>query len=330
MNTFGKYFRCTTFGESHGAALGAVVDGCPPGISFSKDDLLPLLARRRPGLSPLSSPRNEADEPVILSGIFEGKTTGMPVAMAVYNTNQKSSDYESIKDLFRPGHADFTYQARYGVRDYCGGGRSSGRETVSRVLAGGLAMKLLSAGEISVSGRILEIHGETNPALFEEKILSAKEAGDSVGGIAEITISGCLPGLGSPVFDKLDSALASAIMSIGAVKGVEIGDGFLSAKKYGSENNDCMGKDGFLSNHAGGILGGISNGEDIIVRFAVKPTPSIKKEQRTVSKTGEETVISTGGRHDPCIVPRIVVVAECMAAITIADAILAQNAIKMH
>ncbi|WFN36994.1 chorismate synthase [Methanomicrobium antiquum] len=330
MNTFGRYFRCTSFGESHGCALGVIVDGCPPGVFFSEEDLLPLLERRRPGLSPLSSPRNEPDKPVILSGIFEGKTTGMPVAMAVFNTNQKSGDYDSIKNLFRPGHADYTFQAKYGIRDSRGGGRSSGRETVSRVLAGGLAMKYLSGSGISFKGKILEIHGNNNPEQFEEEILSAKNNDNSVGGIVEITISGCPPGLGSPVFEKMDAVLASAIMSIGAVKGVEIGDGFLSAKKYGSENNDCMGKDGFLSNHAGGILGGITNGEEIIIRFAVKPTPSIKKEQKTVSLTGEETLISTHGRHDPCIVPRIVVVAECMAAISIADALLAQNAIKMQ
>ena len=330
MNTFGRYFRCTSFGESHGCALGVVVDGCPPGVFFSEEDLLPLLERRRPGLSPLSSPRNEPDKPVILSGIFEGKTTGMPVAMAVFNTNQKSGDYDSIKNLFRPGHADYTCQAKYGIRDSRGGGRSSGRETVSRVLAGGLAMKYLSGSGISFKGKILEIHGNNNPEQFEEEILSAKNNDNSVGGIVEITISGCPPGLGSPVFEKMDAVLASAIMSIGAVKGVEIGDGFLSAKKYGSENNDCMRKDGFLSNHAGGILGGITNGEEIIIRFAVKPTPSIKKEQKTVSLTGEETLISTHGRHDPCIVPRIVVVAECMAAISIADALLAQNAIKMQ
>lgn len=330
MNTFGRYFRCTSFGESHGCALGVIVDGCPPGVFFSEEDLLPLLERRRPGLSPLSSPRNEPDKPVILSGIFEGKTTGMPVAMAVFNTNQKSGDYDSIKNLFRPGHADYTFQAKYGIRDSRGGGRSSGRETVSRVLAGGLAMKYLSGYGISFKGKILEIHGNNNPEQFEEEILSAKNNDNSVGGIVEITISGCPPGLGSPVFEKMDAVLASAIMSIGAVKGVEIGDGFLSAKKYGSENNDCMGKDGFLSNHAGGILGGITNGEEIIIRFAVKPTPSIKKEQKTVSLTGEETLISTHGRHDPCIVPRIVVVAECMAAISIADALLAQNAIKMQ
>ncbi|MBN2733235.1 MAG: chorismate synthase [Methanomicrobiaceae archaeon] len=328
MNTFGRFFRCTTFGESHGRALGCVVDGCLPGILFSEEDLLPLLARRRPGMSPLSSPRKEEDKPVILSGVFEGKTTGTPVAMIVYNSDQRSGDYDAIKDLFRPGHADYTYQSRYGIRDHRGGGRSSGRETVSRVLAGGLAMKLLEKEGITISGSILEIHGETNPERFEEIIIAAKEGGDSVGGIVEIKISGCPAGIGSPVFEKLDSALASALMSVGAVKGVEIGDGFLSAGKFGSENNDCMGKDGFLSNHAGGILGGISNGEDIIVRFAVKPTPSIKKEQKTVSVSGEETLISTGGRHDPCIVPRVVVVAECMAALVIADGILAKKAIR--
>ncbi|MBP2134111.1 chorismate synthase [Methanomicrobium sp. W14] len=328
MNTFGRFFRCTTFGESHGNALGVVVDGCPPGIKFSENDLLPLLARRRPGLSPLSSPRKEEDNPVILSGIFNGKTTGMPVAMAVFNKDQKSGDYETLENLFRPGHADFTYQSKYGARDFRGGGRSSGRETVSRVLAGGLALKLLERDGISVSGKILEIHGETDPEKFSDEILSAKNSNDSVGGIVETKISGCPAGLGDPVFGKLDASLASAIMSIGAVKGVEIGDGFLSAKKFGSENNDCMDKSGFLSNHAGGILGGISTGEDINVRFAVKPTPSIKKEQKSVTVAGSETTVSTGGRHDPCIVPRIVVVSECMAALVIADCILSQNSIS--
>ena len=325
MNTFGRIFRCTTFGESHGRAVGVVVDGCPAGIEFSEEDVMPLMERRRPGKSPLSTSRIEMDTVEILSGVFEGKTTGTPVAMMIRNENFRSGDYNELKDLFRPGHADYTYHEKYGVRDYRGGGRSSGRETAARVMGGALAIRLIESRGITVSGRILEIHGERDPDLFEKEILSAKESGDSVGGIVEVSIKGCPAGLGDPVFGKLDAALAAALMSIGAVKGVEIGDGFLSAKAFGSENNDCMDKSGFISNHCGGILGGISNGEEIIVRIAVKPTPSIEKEQRTVDTSGSERIISVRGRHDPCIVPRVVVVAECMAALVIADAYLSNK-----
>lgn len=325
MNTTGRYFRCTTFGESHGRAIGAVVDGCPAGIEFSEADVMPLMERRRPGKSPLSTSRSESDRVEILSGVFEGVTTGTPVAMIIRNENFRSGDYDELKDAFRPGHADYTYHMKYGFRDYRGGGRSSGRETAGRVMAGALAMKLLGLDGVSVSGKILEIHGEKNPDLFEEEILSAKRSGDSVGGIVEITIKGCPAGLGDPVFGKLDASLAAAMMSIGAVKGVEIGDGFLSAGVFGSENNDCMDSSGFLSNHCGGILGGISNGSDIVFRIAVKPTPSIEEEQKTIDTLGSERIISVGGRHDPCIVPRIVVVAECMAALTVADALLSQK-----
>jgi chorismate synthase len=325
MNTTGRFFRCTTFGESHGRAIGAVVDGCPAGIEFSEDDVMPLMERRRPGKSPLSTPRSETDQVEILSGVFEGVTTGTPVAMIIRNEDFRSVDYNYLKDMFRPGHADYTYQQKYGIRDYRGGGRSSGRETAGRVMAGALAMKLLRCGDITVEGRILEIHGETDPAIFEEAILSAKRSGDSVGGIVEVSVKGCPAGLGDPVFGKLEASLAAAMMSIGAVKGVEIGDGFLSAGALGSENNDCMDKSGFLSNHSGGILGGISNGNEIVVRIAVKPTPSIEKEQKTVDTSGSERTISVGGRHDPCIVPRVVVVAECMAALVLADAFLSQK-----
>lgn len=325
MNTTGRLFRCTTFGESHGRAIGAVVDGCPAGIEFSEDDVMPLMERRRPGKSPLSTPRSETDRVEILSGVFEGKTTGTPVAMIIRNEDFRSGDYEELKDVFRPGHADYTYDRKYGIRDYRGGGRSSGRETAGRVMAGALAMKLLDREDISVEGRVLEIHGETDPAIFEETILSAKNSGDSVGGIVEVSVKGCPAGLGDPVFGKLDAALAGAMMSIGAVKGVEIGDGFLAAGAFGSENNDFMDESGFLSNHCGGILGGISNGNEIVVRIAVKPTPSIEKEQKTIDASGRERMISVGGRHDPCIVPRIVVVAECMAAVVVADALLAQK-----
>lgn len=312
MNTFGRNFRITTFGESHGRALGAVIDGCPPGIPLDETDIQPLLDRRRPGTGPLSSPRLETDRVEILSGVFEGKTTGTPIAMIVRNRDVQSEDYEELRDIFRPGHADFTYHAKYGIRDHRGGGRSSGRETVGRVAAGALAMKYLAMNGITVASRIVSVHGKTEPAAIEAEILAAKNTGDSVGGIAEIVAKGCPAGLGDPVFYKLDAAIAGAMMGIGAVKGVEIGDGFAVAGSFGSHNNDPMTKDGFATNHAGGILGGISSGQDIVVRIAVKPTPSIAKTQKTRDIHGNVVDISVGGRHDPCIVPRIIPVAEAM------------------
>jgi len=325
MNTFGRNLRITTFGESHGKALGAVIDGCPPGIPLDLTDIQPLLDRRRPGKSPLSSPRQETDRVEILSGVFEGKTTGMPIAMIVRNSDSRSEDYEDLRDKFRPGHADFTYQEKYGIRDHRGGGRSSGRETIGRVAAGALAIKYLALHGITVSGRIVSVHGKTEPAAIEHEILAAKEAGDSVGGIAEIVAKGCPAGLGDPVFGKLDAAIAGAMMGIGAVKGVEIGDGFAVAGRYGSHNNDAMTKDGFAGNHAGGVLGGISSGQDIVVRIAVKPTPSIAKTQVTRDIHGNVVNISIGGRHDPCIVPRILPVAEAMLALVLMDALLEQE-----
>lgn len=325
MNTFGINFRITTFGESHGAAVGVVVDGCPPGMALSETDIQPLLDRRRPGTSPLVSPRNEQDRLEILSGIFDGKTTGTPIAMMVRNNEARSQDYEELKTLFRPGHADFTYQQKYGTRDHRGGGRSSGRETVGRVAAGAVAMKYLAAKGIAVSGRIVSVHGKTGQGEIEAEITRAKNAGDSVGGIAEIVAKGCPSGLGDPVFGKLDAQIAGAMMGIGAVKGVEIGSGFAVAGRFGSENNDPITKDGFLSNNAGGILGGISSGQDIVVRIAVKPTPSIAKPQRTVDINGNDAGITVKGRHDPCIVPRIVPVAEAMLALVLADAVLEQE-----
>ncbi|NYT05777.1 MAG: chorismate synthase [Methanomicrobiales archaeon] len=322
MNTFGRNFRCTTFGESHGPALGVVVDGCPPGIPFSEEDVRPLLERRRPGTGILVSARREPDEVRILSGTFSGMTTGMPVAMAVGNRDVRSGDYEALKDVFRPGHADVTYAQKYGIRDYRGGGRSSGRETVARVCAGALALRVLEPHGIRIAGRAVEIGGVADPASMEAAILDAKDAGDSVGGIVEIVASGCPPGLGDPVFGKLDALLAAAMMGIGAVKGVEIGDGFAAARMRGSEQNDPMTAAGFASNHAGGILGGISTGAEIVVRIAVKPTPSISLPQATVDSRGRETEIRISGRHDPCIVPRIIPVAESMAALVLADALL--------
>jgi chorismate synthase len=325
MNTFGRNFCVTTFGESHGRALGAVIDGCPPGIPLDETDIQPLLDRRRPGSSPMTSPRNETDTVEILSGVFEGKTTGTPIAMIVRNRDVQSRDYEELRTVFRPGHADFTYQEKFGIRDHRGGGRSSGRETVGRVAAGALAMKYLAMNGISISGRIVSVHGRTDPAGIEEEILAAKQAGDSVGGIAEIVAKGCPAGLGDPVFGKLDALIAGAMMGIGAVKGVEIGDGFAVAGRFGSENNDAMTKDGFATNHAGGILGGISSGQEIVVRIAVKPTPSIAKTQKTKNIHGNVVEISVSGRHDPCIVPRIIPVAEAMLALVLADALLEQG-----
>ncbi|MCU0631726.1 MAG: chorismate synthase [Methanolinea sp.] len=328
MNTFGRTFRLTTFGESHGPALGVVIDGCPPGIALSEGDIQPFLDRRRPGRSPLSSPRQEGDRVEILSGTFEGLTTGAPIAMLVRNSDVRSGDYESLKEVFRPGHADFTWWKKYGIRDYRGGGRSSGRETVARVAAGAVAAKILAHRGIQVKSRILEIHGSTTPEGMEREIEEAIRAGDSVGGIVEITARGCPPGLGDPVFGKLDALIGMALLGIGAVKGVEIGEGFAAARMRGSEQNDQMREGGFLSNHAGGILGGISTGEDILVRIAVKPTPSIAKEQRTVDLGGKETVISVRGRHDPCIVPRLAPVAEAMLALVLADALMEQERIR--
>ena len=325
MNTFGRNFRITTFGESHGPAVGAVIDGCPTGMALAGQDIQPLLDRRRPGNSPLATARSEHDKVEILSGTFEGKTTGMPIALLVRNEDSHSSDYAAIKDSFRPGHADFTYQEKYGIRDYRGGGRSSGRETVGRVAAGAVALKYLAARGIGVCGRIVEVHGKSDPQEIEHEILAAKSVGNSVGGIVEIVAKGCPTGLGDPVFGKLDAQIAGAMMGIGAVKGVEIGDGFAVAGKFGSENNDQMTANGFLSNHAGGILGGISTGQDIVVRIAVKPTPSIAQTQQTRDIHGNAVDISVTGRHDPCIVPRIVPVAEAMLALVIIDCLLEQE-----
>ena len=325
MNTFGRNFRITTFGESHGNALGAVIDGCPPGIPLDGTDIQPLLDRRRPGRSPLTSPRQETDTVEILSGVFEGKTTGTPIAVIVRNRDVRSGDYEHLREVFRPGHADFTYQEKYGTRDHRGGGRSSGRETVGRVAAGAIAMKYLAMNGITVSGRIVSVHGKSGPAEIEAEIRAAKDAGDSVGGIAEVVAHGCPAGLGDPVFGKLDALIAGAMMGIGAVKGVGIGDGFAVADRFGSENNDAMTGEGFASNHAGGILGGISSGQDIVVRIAVKPTPSITKTQKTRDIHGTVVDISVGGRHDPCILPRIIPVAEAMLALVLADCLLEQG-----
>ncbi len=325
MNTFGTNFRITTFGESHGAALGVVIDGCPTGMTLSESDIQPALDRRKPGTSPLVSPRKEADKVEILSGVLDGKTTGTPLALLVRNHDAHSQDYEELKTLFRPGHADFTFQQKYGIRDYRGGGRSSGRETVARVAAGAVAAKFLASLGITIKGHIVSVHGKTGANEIEAEILAAKNAGDSVGGIAEITAKGCPAGLGDPVFGKLDATIAGAMMGIGAVKGVEIGAGFAVAGRFGSENNDPITKTGFLSNNAGGILGGISSGQEIVVHIAVKPTASIAKPQKTIDASGNDASITVKGRHDPCIVPRIIPVAEAMLALVLVDAVLEQR-----
>ncbi|MDD1698663.1 MAG: chorismate synthase [Methanoregula sp.] len=325
MNSFGRNFRITSFGESHGPAVGVIIDGCPARMKLTAEDIQLMLDRRRPGTSPFTSSRNEMDRVEILSGIFEGRTTGAPIALVVRNEHQNSKDYEEIREKFRPGHADFTCREKYGIHDYRGGGRSSGRETIGRVAAGAIALLYLSEHGITITGKILNIHGKTDPDEFGQEILSAKNSGDSVGGIVEVTADGCPPGLGDPVFGKLDALIAGAMMGIGAVKGVEIGDGFGVAGRFGSENNDQMARDGFLSNHAGGILGGISSGQEIVVRIAVKPTSSIARIQQTRDIHGNVVEISVGGRHDPCIVPRIVPVAEAMLALVLMDCMLEQT-----
>jgi chorismate synthase len=325
MNTFGRNFKITTFGESHGKALGVVIDGCPARLELSETDVQPLLDRRRPGKSTLESPRQEPDKVQILSGTFNKKTTGAPIAMIVKNDDIRSEDYEALRDVFRPGHADVTYYEKYGIRDHRGGGRSSGRETLARVAAGAVAIKCLAQHGIAVSGKIVEVHGKTRLQEIEDEIRAAQAAGDSVGGIVELAATGCPAGLGDPVFGKLDAQIACAMMGIGAVKGVEIGDGFAAARRTGSENNDSMTATGFTSNHAGGILGGISTGQEIVVRIAVKPTPSISKVQQTRDVGGNEVKIAITGRHDPCIVPRILPVAEAMLALVIFDCLLEQK-----
>jgi chorismate synthase len=357
-NSVGEFFRITTFGESHGAAVGVVVDGCPPGLELTTDDVQRELDRRRPGQSAVTTARREADRVEILSGVFEGKTTGSPIAMVVRNTDVNSTPYLEIKNKPRPNHADLTYFLKYGHYDWRGGGRASGRETVGRVAAGGIAKKLLKTLGIEILGHVVEVHGvrvgrvslddirrntPRNPVRcadpetarrMEREILTAKKLGDSVGGIVEVLALNVPPGLGEPVFDKLDADLAKALMSIGAVKGVEIGAGFEAAKRRGSENNDPIALRGgrivTLTNNSGGILGGISNGMPIVVRAAVKPTSSIAVEQRTVDlEKMEETTIKVKGRHDPCIAPRVLPVCEAMVAVTLADHALRAGTITM-
>ncbi len=316
-NTFGKIFRVTTFGESHGKALGAIVDGCPSNLSLSEEDIQLQLNRRRPNASDLSTPRMEKDNVTILSGVFNGKTLGTPICAMIQNEDIGTSEYNVLQNIFRPGHADYTYEKKYGIRDYRSGGRSSGRETIGRVIGGAIAMKVLKEKNIIVSARgsydLSKLANENGDVDFDN-------VNDSIGGIVECVVKGCPAGLGEPVFDKLDAELAKACMSIGAVKGVEIGAGFDVTTMTGSENNDQMSSsEKFLTNNAGGILGGISNGNDIVVRVAIKPTPTIAKKQKTIDINGNETEVELKGRNDICIVDRVVVVVESMVAMTILD-----------
>jgi chorismate synthase len=347
-STFGRTFRILTFGESHGTAVGVVMDGVKPGLPFDLADIQREMDRRRPGQSDLVTPRSEGDRVQVLSGVFEGRTTGHPIALVVFNENQRSGDYQAISDLFRPGHADLTYDRKYGIRDPRGGGRSSGRETLARVAAGAWAKQQLAALGVTVRGFNREIAGlpgsrvdwafvESNPLRSGDPgafpaqraaVEAARADGDSVGGVCEVWIEGLPAGLGDPAFGKLDGLLALACMSIGAVKGVELGAGFASARRRGSENNDPLSPEGPLKNDAGGTLGGISTGAPVVVRLAVKPTSSIAKAQHTINRTGQAVDIVTEGRHDPCIAPRIVPVAEAMCALVVYDAWLTQQALR--
>ncbi len=346
-SSFGTLFRITTWGESHGKGVGVVIDGCPAGLLLDESIIQDYLDRRKPGYRKYSTARNEADSCEILSGVFDGKTTGTPISVLVRNTDQHSNDYRDLADLYRPGHADLGYAKKYGFRDFRGGGRSSGRETAGRVAAGAVAAALLAEFGISFRTYVKSIgpvviknfdpdeisrndlcmpdaSAAEEASAFLEQCIKEK---DSAGGVIECVISGVPCGLGDPVFEKLDANLAKALMSVGAVKGVEIGDGFASAAAKGSENNDPFSadKDGSIrkeTNHAGGILGGISDGSEIVLRAAFKPTPSIGKAQKTVNETGNSVRLEIKGRHDPVIVPRAVVVVESMAALTVADALL--------
>lgn len=342
-NTFGKIFKVTTFGESHGVAIGCVIDGCPSKLELSAEKIQPFLDKRKPGQSQYTSQRREEDKVQILSGVFEGLTTGAPITLLISNNDAKSKDYTDVKDLFRPGHADYTYQKKYGYRDYRGGGRASARETAARVAAGAVARIYLQEkfgieffGFLRQIGDIIienlderEINNNhffcpnnTQISQLENYIDTIRRQGDSIGALVEVRARNVPVGLGSPVFDKLDAIIAHAMMSINAVKGVEIGAGFASVTQFGSEHRDEITKEGFLTNNAGGILGGIANGEDIIVRLAFKPTSSIVKPARTINLHGEDAMVITKGRHDPCVGIRGVPVAEAMLALVIMDNIL--------
>ncbi|MDO5483464.1 MAG: chorismate synthase [Desulfovibrionaceae bacterium] len=355
-NPFGRILRLTTYGESHGPGLGGILDGCPAGMELDEADIQTELDLRKPGQGPTATKRKEADRVRILSGVFEGRTTGTPIAFHIANEDQRSRDYGNLAELFRPGHADWGYFCKYGdVRDYRGGGRSSGRETVARVAGGAIAKKILARRGITILAACVELGGiavpaasidmdgalsrpyfaaaDTAPPLWDEAVAEARKAGDTLGGIVQVVARQVPAGLGEPVFDKLDAMLAHALMGVGAVKGVEVGEGFNAARQRGSQNNDAMlpGPDGsvhsacFASNHAGGILGGISSGQDIILRAAVKPIASIAQEQRTIDKHGNAASVLVGGRHDLSAIPRIVPVLAAMTALTLADAMLLQE-----
>jgi chorismate synthase len=330
----GNLFRVTTWGESHGKGIGVVVDGCPAGLALCEEDVQTYLNRRKPGTSKFTTPRKEDDCVEILSGVFEGKTTGTPISMMVFNKTQRSKDYSEIASYYRPGHADYTYDCKYGFRDYTGGGRSSGRETIGRVAAGAIAAKLLKEMGITVNAYIKSIGPAKTAEEMENYLEQCMKEHNSAGGVIECVIKGMPAGIGEPCFDKLSANLGKAILSIGAVKGFEIGDGFAVAESTGLTNNDSFyynneGKIEKKTNHAGGILGGLSDGSEIVFRAAIKPTPSIFAEQETVNKSGENISVNIKGRHDPVIVPRAVVVVECMAAITILDALLMNMSAKV-
>jgi len=345
-NSFGTLFRVTTWGESHGKALGVVIDGCPPQIELSEEDIQKEMERRRPGQSIGSSPRKERDLIEILSGVFEGKTLGSPISIIIWNEDVDSTPYDEIRDIFRPGQADFTYQAKYGIRDHRGGGRASARETVGRVAGGAVAKKILEKEKMEILAYTVELGWiriekmdyeeiERNvlrcpdrkaAVAMEKKIEETKGRGDTLGGIVEILVRGCPPGLGDPVYDKLEADLAKALMSIGAVRGVEIGAGFGVARMFGSQCNDPLGPEGFEKNDAGGILGGISNGADLLLRVAVKPVPSIHLEQKTVDSSMKPVALQIKGKHDVSPIPRINSVCEAMVAIVLADHLLRQKA----
>jgi chorismate synthase len=352
-NTFGQLFRITTFGESHGAGIGVVIDGVVPNLELTEKDIQADLDRRRPGQSKITTQRQEKDTAEILSGVFEGKTTGAPIAILIRNSNQRSQDYSDIKDVFRPGHADYTFLTKFGIRDYRGGGRSSGRETAGRVAAGAIAKKILAKTGIKITAYTLSVgqitakkinfdHIEKNivrspdlevAQLMIDEIERARKDMDSVGGIVEAVVQGCPAGLGDPVFDKLNAQLAHALLSIGTIRGIEFGDGFRATTLRASQHNDAFIVSGkkvrTKTNHAGGILGGISTGQDIVLRVAVKPPSSIAQEQETVNTKLEPVKIRVKGRHDPCICPRVVPVVEAMMAITLVDALLLQKSIKL-
>jgi chorismate synthase len=346
-NSFGNIFRITTWGESHGPALGVVIDGCPAGLDISEDDIQHELDRRRPGQSRITTQRKEPDKVEILSGIFDGKTLGTPISLMIQNADVISKSYEDIKDTYRPGHADFTYETKYGIRDYRGGGRSSARETVGRVAAAAIAKKILEIHGVRTYGYVRRVGDivalnvdleeiENNPVRcpdpeiakkMVELIEDVRREGESIGGLVEVVSKGVPAGLGSPVFNKMEADLAQALMSIGGIRGFEVGLGFEAARRKGSEVNDLMYKDDtgklrFKTNNAGGLLGGITTGEDLIVRIAIKPTSSIPKLQKTVDKFGDEKELVVKGRHDPCLCPRAVPIAEAMVNLVLVDHLL--------